>query len=183
LSVLIETTKEKNSRGEYIQHLLIDDKIWMSNDDIEYEDIERSLQHARGDCFIGGLGLGVIAQECSKKDDVRSILVVEKNEEVAKLVAESALKLKKFHKDDDYWCSEKSKIVVMLGDARCDFDDLDLINPIYDWMYLDTYDEPTEVAYYEHVVPFVKNAKNVLKKDGVVDYWCKPKFDKKDFIK
>jgi len=161
MELKIEETPLKNKNGDYIKHLTIDNIIWMSNDDIELEDIERSIKNARGDCFIGGLGLGLIAEECAKLDRVTSVTVFEINKNIIKLVVPGI---------------NNSKIQIFHGDAISEFG-----NMKYDWMYLDTYLEPTENAFLTEVVPFSKNCQQNLKPSGIVDYWCKNKMDIGDF--
>src|SRR4051812_9361086 len=113
----IETSCINNSRGELVKHLIINDVIWMSNDDEEYQDIDKSLATAHGDCYIGGLGMGLIAKLCAEKNNVDSVYVVEINRDIIDLVSPEL---------------KNPKIKIFQGDARYDF-----LSRHYDWMYFD----------------------------------------------
>ena len=138
----------KNSRGEFVKHLVIDDVIWMSSGDDEYEDIERALKTANGDCLILGLGLGLIVQECEKLNCVNSILVYEISHEVIGL-----------H-------SFGPKVTIKQADAT-------KINELtkFDWIYFDIWLDPDLEAMQQ----CFDNAQSLLKPDGVVECWLKPR--------
>jgi len=175
-NVRIEISKQTNSRGEKIKHLVINNEIWMSNDDIEYRDIERSIKSARGHCLVGGLGMGIIVKELWEKDNIDTITVVEINPNIIFLMAEE-FDLLGFTKN--VWTNFEKKTIVIQEDI---FNWLHKNKGEYDWMYLDTYEEPTETAWEDHVLPFKELAQPLLKPNGTIEYWEKPRMDDGNFI-
>lgn len=81
------------SPGTYVKLSHADRGVVMSNTDAELRDHIEPWQKARGRCLIMGLGLGVIASACLRKQDVEHVTVVERDEHVAALVMPSMRKL------------------------------------------------------------------------------------------
>lgn len=71
--------------GEYTR-LVHDGEVVMSDTPMEKNTNSRIISCATGDVLIGGLGLGMILLEIQDKEDVHSITVIEKNQEVIDLV-------------------------------------------------------------------------------------------------
>jgi spermidine synthase len=132
----------------------------MSNDDEEYKDIERAIATARGDCYIGGLGMGLIANACAQLERVNSVLVVDNNKDVIKLIGPSV---------------KNSKISIKHGDARFDF-----FNRQYDWMYFDIWVEIDDEAK-NLLTECVKNAQPYLRDGGTIEAWLKDRLINDEF--
>lgn len=76
--------------GKYIK--LIDKKrhqIVMSDTPMEIRTNNEFIRRANGKVLIGGLGLGIILVEIQKKEEVESVLVIEKYQEIIDLVKPS----------------------------------------------------------------------------------------------
>lgn len=178
--VWIETWKLKNSRGEYIRHLVKEGVIWMSNEDVEYEDIDRALSTARGHCYIGGLGLGLILEECVKKKNVDYCAVFEIDLDVINAFLDWASKNRKYglREVDAHgrvWASKDGKISIVYGDATKRFG-----NNKYDWMYWDIWLEPTKEAG-QLMRKCFKNGKKHLSENGILEAWLKPRLEQEDY--
>jgi hypothetical protein len=61
--------------------------IVMSNTPMEIDDFQRFVSFAHGNILINGLGLGVVLKALLNKREVKSVTVIEKSEDVIKLVA------------------------------------------------------------------------------------------------
>lgn len=179
MSIRIEQSKQINHLGEPVEHLVINDVIWMSNTEDEYVDIERAISTATGRCYIAGLGLGLIIKECSKKERVSIIDVVEIDKEIIKVVAP---RFNLERKAKNLWTGKyNNKIIrVFHGDAL-DPKTLKEIeyssrtkSPLYDWMYFDIWLEPDEEGQRLMYECF-EVSKPYLKKSGVLEAWFKPR--------
>jgi hypothetical protein len=73
--------------GTRLTRLIIGNELMMSDTRWEKQTCQRFLQAARGDVLIFGLGLGCVVREVQDNPDVRSVLVIENNRNVIKLVA------------------------------------------------------------------------------------------------
>lgn len=74
----------------------------MSNTPAEVQDCRGGVHQAHGDVLISGLGLGVILTQILKKPEVKTVTIIEKSEDVIKLVApsfESDKRVKIIHAD------------------------------------------------------------------------------------
>lgn len=158
-------SEEYNSFGEKIYNFVIDDIIWMSNYDDEVIDSKRSLQKASGNCYIGGLGLGIITMMAAKIPQIKSITVVEINKFV---IAKTSLFIQ-----DRLTKEEFSKIKIYRGNAMYDFFALE---NYYDWMYFDIWLEPDETAkkIYKECK---QNAQPYLKKNGIFEAWLRERIE------
>ncbi len=171
-NVRIETSCINNSRGELVRHLIIDDVIWMSNDDQEYKDIERAISTAHGKCYVGGLGMGLIIKELLKKPEVTNITVVEINPSVSKLVAPT---IPVWKCGFDMWCGPLSKVEIFTNDATKAFYPIGVRN-CYDWMYFDIWLEPDEEGLRLWNI-CKEAAKPYLKENGTIEGWYKPRLE------
>lgn len=72
--------------GTY-KRLMCGTEVVMSNTPMEIRTNSRFMFLAEGHILINGLGLGMVLVEILKKDSVKSISIIEKNEEVLSLVA------------------------------------------------------------------------------------------------
>jgi hypothetical protein len=77
--VVVHHLNEHDSNGKLVAG-------WMSTMPQEIEQHERQLARAHGDVLVGGLGLGLSVAILSENPKVRSIVVVEQNQDVIDLV-------------------------------------------------------------------------------------------------
>ena len=77
--------------GTYAR-LWVDGQVMMSDTPMEQRDNSYVVYKAKGDVFIAGLGLGMIVAAMAEKPEVTSITVVEKSDDVIKLVAPALTK-------------------------------------------------------------------------------------------
>lgn len=71
--------------GKYVK-LLIDDEVVMSDTTMEKMTNANFIYNAYGDVLIAGLGLGLIINPLLEKEEVTSITIIEKNQNVIDLV-------------------------------------------------------------------------------------------------
>jgi hypothetical protein len=71
--------------GSYAM-LFVDKTLWMSDTDMEWITNREFVNNAHGNVLIAGLGMGFILRAIMAKPEVKSIVVVESNLDVAELV-------------------------------------------------------------------------------------------------
>lgn len=96
--------------GKYVR-LHIDGKLYMSDTFMERITNQPFYQKANGRILIAGLGLGLIIKWLLKQENITEIVVIEKFEDVIKLVAPKfkSSKLKIIHGDIFEWLPEKNE--------------------------------------------------------------------------
>lgn len=72
--------------GRYVK-LTHNGEVVMSNTDMEKRTNRHFVLNAHGDVLIGGLGIGMIVVAIQSSDKVKSITIIEKNQEVIDIVA------------------------------------------------------------------------------------------------
>jgi len=72
--------------GTYTR-LMVGDTLMMSDTPAEMRDHYEAKRQATGDVLIHGLGLGIVAQMCLDKDEVKHVTIIEIAPEVIELVA------------------------------------------------------------------------------------------------
>lgn len=72
--------------NEYVK-LIIDDEIMMSDAPMELASNELIINNAHGDMLIAGLGIGLILLPIAEKQNVNSVTVIEKNQNVIDIVS------------------------------------------------------------------------------------------------
>jgi hypothetical protein len=77
---------ERIRPGNYVR-LSVNGHLMMTNTSMERRTNYGVLRNAKGDVLIAGLGIGMILPPILAKDEVRSVLVVEKYQDVIDLVA------------------------------------------------------------------------------------------------
>jgi len=80
-----------SDRSDYVKEgkyarLIIDGSVVMSDTDMEKRSNTHVIQNAHGNVLIAGLGLGMIILPLIEKEQVKSITVIEKNQDVINLV-------------------------------------------------------------------------------------------------
>ena len=119
----------------------IDGHIWMSLTPMEIESQYRHIQNAKGFVAILGLGMGYATLSIAQKENVASVVVYEKNEDVVAYFEEVCAGRKGY---------EKIRIVV--GDVRDT-----LVGQKHDFVYADIYHSMAEDAMLDDYVHFTKN--------------------------
>jgi spermidine synthase len=168
----IEITPIRNKRGQLVRHLVMGDtqKIMMSNDDIELEDIEQAAKSACGNCLVAGLGMGLIVDEIAHKSSVRSIDVLEIDKDVIRVGWEFISP----RLDDT-----NIPITVIHIDA---LKFKPPVNKKYDWVFADWWQEPTKEAY-EEMLKFFSQIKSSCSETCVFEAWKKDWFEQGHFYK
>lgn len=93
------------SPGTYVR-LMHKGEVVMSNTDMEKRTNADFCRKACGDVLIGGLGIGMIILAIQDKQEVKSITVIEKNQEVIDMIASQLKfneKIKIIHADVFEW--------------------------------------------------------------------------------
>lgn len=142
--------------GKYVK-LTEKGYVVMSNTPMEVRTNTRFCIDAHGDVLIGGLGIGMILMEIQDKEKVRSITVIEKNQEVIDLVSIQLPfneKVNIVHADVFEWKPYKGK--------RYDCIYMD----IWNYINADVYREemiPLKRKYAHYLKPFAKSPKRFNK--------------------
>lgn len=125
--------------------------VVMSNTPVEIDDCIHFIHIAKGNILINGLGLGVVLRELLNKEDVKSIIVIEKSEDVIKLVVP-------FYKD--------KRLTIINADA------LEWKPPKgqrYDFVWHDIWDDICD----DNLKEMEKLHRKYSKKTDWQDSWCK----------
>ncbi|NCI19758.1 hypothetical protein EJM73_08980 [Clostridium botulinum] len=136
--------------GEYIK-LTYKSEIVMSNTNMEKRTNSNFINNAHGDVLIAGLGIGLIVLPIQNKEDVKSITIIEKNQEVIDLVATQLPlnnKVKIINEDIFKWKPKRGSK--------------------YDVIYFDIWNYINSNVYEEEMKPLKNRFKNYLrpKKDN-----------------
>ena len=131
--------------------------VWMSNTPMETVSNQNFINKANGDVLIFGLGIGLIVFPLLNCDDVKSITIVEKEQELINMVGKHIV---------------SDKVTILLGDA----DTMEFDKGIkFDTIYFDIWQDISS-DNYEHIVALHKryrknlNTKNPRK---FIDSWLK----------
>jgi len=150
---------------EYVKLFRKKDGIWMSDTPMERNSNKRFIQNANGDVLIFGLGLGLIIFPLLEKESVKSIKVVELNQEIIDLVCPYI------------WAKDThNKFSVIQGDA---YEHHKIDNKKYDCVYGDIWRD-ISTDNYEEMKTLTKNWKNRINRsnpNSFIDHWMK------DFLK
>jgi len=123
------------SSGTYIRLINKNDRLSgciMSNTPMEKRTNYKILEKANGDVFIAGLGIGLIVLPIQEKNDVKSITILEKHQDIIELVG-SQLPL-------------NSKVKIIQGDV---FDYEFPKGTKFDTIYFDIWNYVNEDVYEE----------------------------------
>lgn len=141
--------------GEYVK-LTQNGEVVMSNTEMEKRTNTEFVKHAHGNVLIGGLGIGMIILAIQEKENVKSIIILEKNQEVINLV-KNQLPL-----------NEKVKIVNA---------DVFTYEPLeeFDTIYMDIWNYINQDVYYNEMIPLMDYYSQYLVDDETtyLDCWCK----------
>ena len=109
-----------------------DNVIWMSINPNEINTMDEDIKSMHGNILVLGLGLGYISYMLSLKDDVNSITIIEKDEEIINLFNKYLLNNFKF----------KNKIKIIYQDALNYLKNNHLDS--YQFVYVDLYHNPND---------------------------------------
>ena len=146
---------------EYVKLFRKKDGIWMSDTPMERNSNNGFIQDANGDVLIFGLGLGLIVFPLLQNESVKSIKVVELNQEIIDLVS-PYIKAKDTH----------NKFSVVQGDA---YEHHKIDNQKYDCVYGDIWRD-ISTDNYEGMKTLTKNWKNRINRsnqNSFIDHWLK----------
>lgn len=144
--------------GEYVK-LTQNGNVVMSDTQMEKETNADFVRNAHGDVLIGGLGIGLIVLAIQEKEEVRTITILEKNEEVIELV-KNQLPL-------------NEKVQIVNADAFTYKPKMK-----YNTIYMDIWNYINEDVYQEEMKPLIARYRRSLvsKTDDpnrYIDCWCK----------
>jgi spermidine synthase len=123
------------------------------------------LDNAHGDVLVGGLGIGLIIKAIEDNENVTSITIVEKHQEVIDLITEQVT----FNEKVTIICANYHTYVP---------------ETTYDTIWLDDWTSPEEDEEYRENQTFIGDSREQWKNDmlpylnegGYIDYW-KPELE------
>lgn len=138
----------KFPKGAIFHSIADKDGIWMQDIPIEQEQQKRAIRNFHGSVLIGGLGIGMAATMLCKNPNVDKVVVVEKDKNVIKAVAEYLLR-----KEDEI--EERKKLSVVHSDL---FKYLENIKcqkgkQTFDFAFYDIWRSDGEGTFFDTVVP------------------------------
>lgn len=128
-----------------------DESLWMSDTPFEYETTREAIEQASGDVLECGLGIGMFTYYVSKKDIVKSLTIVEKQNTVIKLVYDKIRNKKTSIINDDV------------------FHYLRVTPRKFDMIHIDIWAGTIE-PYFE-MQKIIRLAKKKLKPNGIIKCW------------
>lgn len=127
---------------------------WMSLKPNEIETMRKPLSRAKGNVLVGGLGIGYFVSACARNPLVTSITVVERDDEVIKLIVDNILP----------FVNDSRKIKIVKDDAVA-YAREHLKE--FDYSFMDLWHDPTDgVDLYLELKSLEPSAPNT-----VTDYW------------
>ncbi len=127
-----------------------DSNVWMSDTPFEYETNHKAIKLAKGDVLECGLGIGLFTYYASKKNQVKSITIVEESQNIIDLV---------------YPALENKKTKIINAKAK---PFIKSTKQRFDMVHVDIWES---VLPYREIEPMLKLAKRVLKPNGIVVCW------------
>jgi len=125
-------------------------ETWMSDTPLEYETNQKAIKLAKGDVLECGLGIGLFTYYVSKKNQVKSITIVEESQGIIDLV---------------YPALENKKTKVVNTKAK---PFLKHTKQRFDMVHVDIWES---LLPYKQIDPILKLAKRVLKPNGIIVCW------------
>lgn len=135
--------------GHYVR-LMHKDDVVMSNTPMEERTNRYFTVNAHGDVLIGGLGIGMVLMDIQDKESVKSITIIEKNQEVIDLVAPQ-LPL-------------NDKVKIICADVFDWKPDKDVK---FDCIYMDIWDYISIDIYREEMIPLKRKYGHYLKSEEI----------------
>ncbi len=126
------------------------DRLWMSITPNEINTMKKSIDEASGDVLAYGLGLGYYAYMTSIKENVKSVTIVEKNEDIIKLFQENIFP----------FFRNKEKIKIINEDAFV-FGKSKIQEYQFDYVFVDLWHDVSDgLKMYLEMKKFEKNMPN-----------------------
>ena len=107
--------------------------IWMSLNPNEIETMKPYIQKGKGNVLVLGLGMGYVPYMLALKDDVKSVTIIEKDQEIINI----------FNKLIWPSFTNKNKIKIIKGDA-IEFAKNNEKNPQFDYIFADLWHDPDD---------------------------------------
>lgn len=132
--------------------LIKDDEIWMSLNPNEINTMKSFIKDANGNVLILGLGLGYVAFMMSQKDNVKSVTIVEKDQEIVGIFKKNILPL----------FPNKNKVRLVQDDAFRYLEN----NTKFDYFFADLWHNP------EDGLPMYMRLEATAKRANIkINYW------------
>jgi hypothetical protein len=136
--------------------ILENDRIWMTITPNEIETMKDAVEQAFGHVLVFGLGLGYYAYMVSEKDQVESITIVEKNEDVIHLITKHVLPQFK----------NAQKVNIVQADAY-DYAQKNIQDGKYDFVFTDLWHDVSDgIDMYLKMKEYEKQSPNTI-----FSYW------------
>lgn len=132
-----------------------DGNAWMTITPNETNTMKKPIEKAHGRVLTFGLGLGYFAYMASLKEEVESVTIVERSDEIIELFTKEILGQFK----------TKDKIKIVKGDMFEYIKEKDLENE-FDYIFTDIWQDCTEVYLYLKTRKALEHIKNIE-----IDYW------------
>lgn len=125
-------------------------RLWMSITPNEINTMNEAITEASGDVLTYGLGLGYYQYMVSMKDEVRSVTIVEKNQDIIDLFEKNILPLFKY----------KEKVKIIKNDAFC-FAEKEIKNHKFNFVFVDLWHDVSDgIKMYKKMKEYEKNLPN-----------------------
>lgn len=115
--------------------------------------VKNVMPYATGKCLEAGLGLGVASKSMLVKEDVRHLLTIEANEKVIEAFGRPLRNHNILHADIYHWA-----------------DNLAMVEPVYDFIFVDHYTLEDEEMVGE-LEELGEKLKKLLKPEGKMVFW------------
>ncbi len=129
----------------------VQDGVWMSDTPMEFETTKNAVNNSKGDVLECGIGIGMFVHYASKRDEVKSITIVEQEKDVVDLV---------------YPVVKNKKTNTIIGDA---IEFLKNTDKKFDFIHIDIWASVT--TPYLEIDKVLKIARKKLKPKGIVSCW------------
>lgn len=146
--------------GDYVR-LLVNGRVMMSDTPMERLTNKDFIDNAHGRVMIAGLGIGLITQAIQEKENVSEIIVVEKHQDVIRLVADKIM---------------HPKIKILNADI---FDNVFDKTDKFDTIYFDIWPTITTDNLQEMAKLHRMYSKNKRTKESYMDSWMRDFLRKK----
>lgn len=133
--------------GRPTEQLLVDGQSIMLDADHLTDDMRRAAASARGNCYVAGLGLGLMVRHLIDKPEVTRIVCVEIDARIVELILPRVA---------------DPKVTLRVGDAYRDF-----AGGPFDWMYFDCDVRPSDENYERWRAAALPH----LKAGGTIERW------------
>ncbi len=138
-----------------------EDGVWMSDTPFEFETTKNAINNSKGDVLECGIGIGMFVLYASKRDQVKSITIIEQEKDVIDLV---------------YPVVKNKKTSVIKEDA---IEFIKTTNRKFDFIHIDIWASVT--TPYLEIDKVLKIARKILKPNGKVSCWLEE--NKKNVMK